>query len=172
MAQQAAVLNTNTRYLHPNIVRFAERLLAFLPGPLQVCFFVCSGSEANELALRLARAATGEEDMIVVDGAYHGNTAALIDISPYKHNGPGGHGPPDWVHTAPEKESVIGLFKTEVIERLGPWRGREHVELETLEWVSWFNNRRLLGPLGDLPPAEFEAAFFLKEAQPEVVALN
>jgi 4-aminobutyrate aminotransferase-like enzyme/Ser/Thr protein kinase RdoA (MazF antagonist) len=111
LAQQAAVLNTNTRYLHPNIVRFAERLLAFLPGPLQVCFFVCSGSEANELALRLARAATGEEDMIVVDGAYHGNTAALIDISPYKHDGPGGSGAPPHVHTVPMPDPYRGAYK-------------------------------------------------------------
>ena len=57
--RQMAVLNTNTRYLHDNIVRYAERLTATLPAPLRVCFFVNSGSEANDLALRLARAFTG-----------------------------------------------------------------------------------------------------------------
>ncbi len=111
LSQQAAVLNTNTRYLHPNIVSYAARLLATLPEPLQVCFFVCSGSEANELALRLARAYTGTEDMIVVDGGYHGNTAALIDISPYKHNGPGGSGPPPHVHTVPMPDPYRGPYK-------------------------------------------------------------
>jgi len=54
-------------------------------------------------------------------------------------------------------ESVIGLFKTEVIQRKGPWRSLEAVEFATLVWVNWFNNRRLLGPIGDIPPAEFEA---------------
>ena len=111
LAQQAAVLNTNTRYLHPNIVRYAKRLLATLPEPLEVCFFVCSGSEANELALRLARTYTGADDMLIVDGAYHGNTAALIDISPYKHDGPGGSGPPSHVHPVLMPDPYRGPYK-------------------------------------------------------------
>uniref|UniRef100_UPI0035668D95 aminotransferase class III-fold pyridoxal phosphate-dependent enzyme n=1 Tax=Desulfosarcina sp. TaxID=2027861 RepID=UPI0035668D95 len=97
--RQMAVLNTNTRYLHDNIVDYARRLLATFPDPLSVCFFVCSGSEANELALRMARTHTGQCDIITVDGAYHGNTQGLVDISPYKHDGPGGTGAPDWVQT-------------------------------------------------------------------------
>lgn len=56
-------------------------------------------------------------------------------------------------------ETVIGLFKTEVIHRRGPWRGFDDVEFATLEWVWWFNHHRLLEPLGYLPPAEFEAQF-------------
>jgi transposase InsO family protein len=67
-------------------------------------------------------------------------------------------------------ESVIGLYKTEVIERLGPWRGREHVELETLEWVSWFNNRRLLEPIGDIPPVEYEEEYYRTQETPVAVA--
>ena len=90
--RQMATLNTNTRYLHDNLVEYAERLTATMPDPLEVCYFVCSGSEANELALRLARTHTGGEDIICVDGAYHGNTGALIDISPYKFGGAGGAG--------------------------------------------------------------------------------
>jgi 4-aminobutyrate aminotransferase-like enzyme/Ser/Thr protein kinase RdoA (MazF antagonist) len=96
--RQMALLNTNTRYLHEGVVDYARRLLATFPPPLEVVFFVNSGSEANELALRLARAHTGACDCIVLDGAYHGNTSALIDLSPYKHDGPGGRGRPDWVH--------------------------------------------------------------------------
>ena len=99
--EQMRILNTNTRYLHDLIIRYAERLTATLPEPLRVCYFVNSGSEANELALRLARAHTKARDLIVLDHAYHGNTTTLIDISPYKHDGPGGSGPPSWVHKVP-----------------------------------------------------------------------
>src|SRR5262249_36504684 len=53
-------------------------------------------------------------------------------------------------------ESVIGLYKTEVVRRRGPWRNLDAVEYATLEWVDWFNNRRLLEPIGYVPPAEFE----------------
>src|SRR5437773_8155338 len=97
---QLALLNTNTRYLHDNVNRYAERLTRLLPEPLGVCFFVNSGSEANELALRLARAHTGREDVIVLEHAYHGHTNTLIDISPYKFDGPGGRGRKPWVHVA------------------------------------------------------------------------
>jgi 4-aminobutyrate aminotransferase-like enzyme len=109
-AQWRAV-NTNTRYLHDSQWRFAEALCATLPAPLEVCFFVNSGSEANELALRLARAYTGARDLVVLDGAYHGNTTTLIDISPYKFSGPGGTGADEWVHVAPLPDDYRGRFK-------------------------------------------------------------
>src|SRR5215213_3854470 len=99
--QQLELLNTNTRYLNELIIRYAESLTATLPESLRVCFFVNSGSEANELAIRLARAHTRAREMIVLEHAYHGNTTTLIDISPYKHDGPGGEGAPSWVHKAP-----------------------------------------------------------------------
>ena len=67
-------------------------------------------------------------------------------------------------------ETVIGLFKTEVIERRGPWRNMEAVEYATLEWVDWFNHRRLLEPLGYVPPAEFEAAYYRGQESPATVA--
>ena len=57
-------------------------------------------------------------------------------------------------------ETVIGLFKTEVIRRAGPWRSLEAVEFATLEWVHWFNQRRLLEPIGNVPPAELEASYY------------
>jgi 4-aminobutyrate aminotransferase-like enzyme len=110
-ARQMRALNTNTRYLHENLPRYAERLIATLPPPLRVCYFVNSGSEANELALRLARAHTGERDLIVLDAAYHGNTTTLIDISPYKFNGPGGTGQPSWVHVVPVPDVYRGAHK-------------------------------------------------------------
>jgi len=70
-------------------------------------------------------------------------------------------------------ESVIGLYKTEVIYRLGPWRSCEHVEFETLDWVDWFNNRRLLEPIGNIPPVEFEEIYYQRQVTPAmVVGLN
>jgi len=60
-------------------------------------------------------------------------------------------------------ETIIGLYKTELIRRRGPWKGLDEVEYATLEWVDWFNHRRLLEPIGHIPPAEFEAAFHSKE---------
>ncbi len=113
-ARQMAVLNTNTRYLHETVLAYAERLTATLPNGLDVCFFVNSGSEANELALRLVRTATGAYDMVCLQDGYHGHTQALVDVSPYKHAGPGGLGPPPWVHPAALPDPYRG-----------PYRGRD-----------------------------------------------
>jgi 4-aminobutyrate aminotransferase-like enzyme len=110
-AAQMRVLNTNTRYLHETVVRYAERLTALLPDHLEVCFFVNSGSEANELALRLARAATGRPDVAAVDAAYHGNTQRLVEISAYKFNGPGGAGPSDDVQIVPLPDPYRGSHR-------------------------------------------------------------
>jgi putative transposase len=67
-------------------------------------------------------------------------------------------------------ETVIGLYKTEVINRRGPWRSLESVEFAALEWVDWFNNRRLLEPIGHIPPAEYEEAYYLGQEGPVMVA--
>ncbi|MGH9752050.1 MAG: aminotransferase class III-fold pyridoxal phosphate-dependent enzyme, partial [Blastocatellia bacterium] len=109
--RQMAMLNTNTRYLHDLINQYAAALCATMPDGLSVCFFVNSGSEANELALRLARAHTGRRDMIALEAAYHGHTNTMIDISPYKHDGPGGTGAPAWVHTAPIPDVYRGSYR-------------------------------------------------------------
>ncbi|MCC7054473.1 MAG: aminotransferase class III-fold pyridoxal phosphate-dependent enzyme [Gemmatimonadaceae bacterium] len=101
VARQLGVLNTNTRYLQSQLTHYATELTALFPPDLCTCYFTASGSEANELALRLARTYTGAKDLIVMEAAYHGHTTTLIDISPYKHDGPGGQGAPDWVHTSP-----------------------------------------------------------------------
>jgi 4-aminobutyrate aminotransferase-like enzyme len=108
--EQMRVLNTNTRYLHDSLALFAERLTATLPTPLRVCYFVNSGSEANELALRLARAHTRRRNTVVLDAAYHGNTTTLVDISPYKFSGPGGEGAPSWVHAVTSPDVYRGPF--------------------------------------------------------------
>ena len=111
MAAQAAQLNTNTRYLHPKILNYAERLTATLPDPLSVCYFCCSGSEANELAIRLARTFTGRKEAIVLGSGYHGNTSTLIDHSPYKCEGPGGRGLATWVKKAQMPDPYRGPYK-------------------------------------------------------------
>ena len=111
--KQIALLNTNTRYVHDLVNRYAQRLTQHLPEPLRVCFFVNSGSEANELALRLARAHAGREHIIVLEHAYHGNTTTLIDISPYKFDGPGGSGRKPWVHVACLPDDYRGKHRRE-----------------------------------------------------------
>jgi len=108
--QQLRVLNINSRFLHDNLVLYAERLTSLLPDPLNVCLFVNSGSEANDLALRLARTHTKAKDVIVMDHAYHGHVISLIDISPYKFNHKGGEGKPDWVHVAPVPDVYRGKY--------------------------------------------------------------
>ncbi len=80
--RQAAILNTHTRYLSDVVDAYAERLLATFPDNLGKLVLTCTGSEANDLALRVARAGTGGTGFIVTRAAYHGNTAAVTDVSP------------------------------------------------------------------------------------------
>ncbi|MCB0280835.1 MAG: aminotransferase class III-fold pyridoxal phosphate-dependent enzyme, partial [Calditrichaeota bacterium] len=106
-----ARLNTNTRYLHSHLLTYAEQLTATLPDKLSVCYFVNSGSEANDLALRLARNYTQAVDMIVLDHAYHGHTEAVIELSPYKFDGKGGKGAEPFIHKALAPDNYRGEFK-------------------------------------------------------------
>lgn len=108
---QMRQLNTNTRYLHELLTKFAERLTATLPSPLSVAYFTCSGSEANELALRMARTHTARSGVVVLDAAYHGNSSSLIEMSPYKHAGPGGKGAPSWVQVAELPDTYRGRHR-------------------------------------------------------------
>jgi len=81
ITKQTAILNTHTRYLHENVIELAERLTATCPPELDNVMFSCTGSEANELALRIARTVTGGTGIVVTDFAYHGNTKAIYEIS-------------------------------------------------------------------------------------------
>ncbi len=112
LARQAAVLNTNTRYLHRTILDYAERLAATFPDPLRVVYFVNSGSEANELALRLARTVTGRHDVVAVDWGYHGNTNDLVEISAYKFNRRGGGGRQPHVQLAELPDPYRGRLRS------------------------------------------------------------
>ena len=111
--KQYTQLNTNTRYLGETIVKYAKNLTDTLPTGLEVCFFTNSGSEANDLALRMARQYTESKETIVLDGAYHGNLLSLIEISPYKHDAPGGSGAPDFVYTLPIPDPFRGKYRGE-----------------------------------------------------------
>ncbi len=110
-ADQLLRMNSNTRYLHPAQGAFAEKLLSKLPPELSVCWFVNSGSEANELALRLARAASGGKGIVTPDHGYHGNTTGAIAISAYKFNAPGGVGQADWVALVEIPDTYRGAFR-------------------------------------------------------------
>lgn len=110
-ADQLKRMNSNTRYLHPAQTEFADKLLSKMPSALDVCFFVNSGTEANELALRLARAHTGVKGMITPDHGYHGNTTGAVAVSAYKFNKPNGVGQADWVEIVELADDFRGRFR-------------------------------------------------------------
>ncbi len=116
-ADQLKRMNSNTRYLHPAQTAFAEKILSKLPDKFEVCFFVNSGSEANELALRLARAHTGNKGMVTPDHGYHGNTTGAIDLSAYKFNKPNGVGKADWVELVEVADDYRGTYRRDDPER-------------------------------------------------------
>jgi 4-aminobutyrate aminotransferase-like enzyme len=110
LTKQIATLNTHTRYLHENVLEYAERLTGKLSADLDTAMFTCTGSEANELALRIARNYTGGTGIIVTDYAYHGNTKAIYEISTSDID------PaevPDYVVTVPFPDAYRGEFRGE-----------------------------------------------------------
>jgi 4-aminobutyrate aminotransferase-like enzyme len=110
---QMALINTNSRYLHENINELAKELIETLPPELNVLHFVNSGSEANELAIRMVKAVTGEKDMIASEVGYHGNANMCIDISSYKFDGKGGHGAPEHTQIFPLPDTFRGKYSGE-----------------------------------------------------------
>ncbi|WP_109098756.1 aminotransferase class III-fold pyridoxal phosphate-dependent enzyme [Aquimarina sp. AU58] len=111
--EQMALINTNSRYLHDNINQLAKELIETLPPELNVLHFVNSGSEANELAIRMVKAVTGERDIIASEVGYHGNANMCIDISSYKFDGNGGHGAPEHTHIFPLPDAYRGKYRGE-----------------------------------------------------------
>ena len=110
-SKQAGILNTNTRYLSELVLDYAKRITNRLPDGLDVAYFVNSGTEANELALRIARHATGQKNTIVLDWAYHGNSQGAVDVSPYKFKRKGGFPQPDFVEIAEFPDPYRGPHK-------------------------------------------------------------
>ena len=111
VAEQVQRLSTNTRYLSDLHLNYVEHLLSLFPDRFDTCFLVNSGSEANEVAMRLAGAFTGRKDMAVSEVGYHGITQKALDISHYKFAGPGGQGQADWVHVLPIPNTFSGPFQ-------------------------------------------------------------
>ncbi|WP_165975428.1 aminotransferase class III-fold pyridoxal phosphate-dependent enzyme [Actinomadura rubrisoli] len=105
--RQLGRLNTNTRFVYDVLSEYAERLTATLPDGLDVVYFVNSGSEANDLALRMSRYLTKREDVVIIDDAYHGYTSVVADVSPsrYRH-----YGKPDTTHPTPVPDRYRGLY--------------------------------------------------------------
>jgi len=105
--KQVGILNTHTRYLHSNVLNYAERLLDKMPDELDVTMFSCTGTEANELALRIARTYTEGTGIIVTEDAYHGNSEAIAEIST-EDNEPEDRS--DYVVTVPAPDVYRGLY--------------------------------------------------------------
>ncbi len=148
--RQKGILETNTRYLHETILEYAERLTALFPETLSVCYFVCSGTEASELALRMARTHARKTGAVVVDGAYHGNSSSVINLSPYKFRGPGGKGVRPWVRVVPMPDAYRGIHRAPE-----PELGRKYAE-HVGHALASLNEEP--GPWGGPPPGA--AAFF------------
>ena len=111
LARQAATLNTNTRYVYESVIEYADRLTATMPGDLSICMFVCSGSEANDLAWRLAKAHTGNAGGIVMEDAYHGTTDAVYDLSPAEYGIERGRVLAKHIATVPAPDGYRGIFR-------------------------------------------------------------
>ncbi|MVO16578.1 aminotransferase class III-fold pyridoxal phosphate-dependent enzyme [Parasedimentitalea huanghaiensis] len=132
-ADQLKRMNSNTRYLHPAQTAFADKVLSKLPDSFEVCFFVNSGTEANELALRLARAHTGAKGMVTPDHGYHGNTTGVIDVSAYKFNAKGGCGQADWVELVEVADDYRGSFKRDDANRAEKFADLVEPAIEALQ---------------------------------------
>ena len=111
MQKQIAKLNTNTRYLNDEMMAYAQELTSLLPSKLSVCYFVNSGSEANDLAIRMARHFTHNQDVVVLDHAYHGTSTLAIELSPYKFDGKGGNGAKPYIHKVPSPDLYRGEYR-------------------------------------------------------------
>ncbi|WP_114238761.1 aminotransferase class III-fold pyridoxal phosphate-dependent enzyme [Dyella sp. C9] len=161
---QMARLNTNTRYLHDNIVEYALRLNSTLPAPLSVVFLTNSGTEANDLALRLARAHTCAQGVLVLDHAYHGHSPSMIELSPYKFNGKGGAGRSPHVRVLPMPDTYRGLYgpSGDAGQRYGAhaWSAVESLQAESMA-PAVFYAESLLGCGGQivLPPGYLAEAY-------------
>lgn len=117
LTEQAGLLNTHTRYLHENVVGYAEKLTALMPGDLDVCTFVCTGTEANDLALRIARTVTGHQGVIAMEAGYHGNSGVVDAVSLLAH--PDSASRPDWVAAVEPPNTYRGPFRNATHDDLG-----------------------------------------------------
>ncbi|MBC7364754.1 MAG: aminotransferase class III-fold pyridoxal phosphate-dependent enzyme [Candidatus Aminicenantes bacterium] len=170
VSRQMALLNTNTRYLYDQLALYVEKLLARFPKKFKYVFLVNSGSEANDLALRLARNYTGGSELLVIDGAYHGNLTSLIEISPYKFDGPGGKGAPPFVHKIPTPDPYRGKYQGNTLKTTQKYLEEVAQIIKNLQ----AENKKLVGLIAEsmmgcagqviFPPEFLKLAFSLVRA--------
>jgi 4-aminobutyrate aminotransferase-like enzyme/Ser/Thr protein kinase RdoA (MazF antagonist) len=164
-ARQMALLNTNSRFLYGSMVEYAERLVQLFPEPLRVVFFVCTGSEANDLALRLARAYTRQHDVVVIDGEYHGNTTAVDEISTSLIDNPAAKQTRPWVHAVLPPNTYRGPYGADDPECGRKYAAEVERALERVReqgrGVAAFFTEGLLGSSGGiaLPPGYLPAVY-------------
>ncbi len=152
LTTQAQRLNTHTRYLHETVVDLAERLGALLPGDLGVCFFVCTGTEANDLAVEIARVVTGRQGVVVSEHSYHGNSALVRLLSTDGY--PAADRPP-WLgvveppntYRGPIRGADAGAPYADLVRvELERMAAREHAPAAWLVDTSWDSNGVLIAP--------------------------
>lgn len=116
LSRQASALNTNSRYLYESIIEYAERISVIMPGELGACLFVNSGSEANDIALRMAKECSGQDGSVIIDGAYHGITNEIYALSPSAEWGM--HGNTGNMHVSESRHDI------EMLENPDTYRGQ------------------------------------------------
>jgi 4-aminobutyrate aminotransferase-like enzyme len=154
LAGQAALLNTHTRYLHEHVVELAERLGAILPGDLNTCYFVCTGTEANDLAVQIARTVTGHHGVIVTESSYHGNSDLVGKLSTDSYPA---EDRPDWLGVVEPPNCYRGRFPAPATDQGSKYAGligaaidelddRGHGVATMLIDTSWDSNGVLIAP--------------------------
>jgi 4-aminobutyrate aminotransferase-like enzyme len=154
LAEQTGLLNTHTRYLHEHVVALAERLATSLPGHLSSCYFVCTGTEANDLAVQIARTVSGHDGVVVTERSYHGNSDLVGKLSTDSY--PESERP-DWLGVVEPPNTYRGPFRAPanelgalyaalVDDSLTDLAGRGHDVAAMLIDTSWDSNGVLLAP--------------------------
>jgi len=154
LIKQNLKLNTNTRYIYKIMNDYSEKLLSKFPKKLDTVFFVCTGSEANDLAYRIAKIYTKSKDVLVMNNAYHGHTNELINLSPYKFNGKGGEGKKSYVHVAEMPDGIRGKWKYSHKDWVNKYINQAKILIEKINYkkkkLSCFFTESILGCGGQI----------------------
>ncbi|MFZ9040340.1 MAG: aspartate aminotransferase family protein [Ilumatobacteraceae bacterium] len=163
ITRQTSLINTHTRYLHPLVVELGERLGASLPGDLSSCYFVCTGTEATDLAVQIARTVTGHHGVVVTERSYHGNSELVGKLSTDSYPA---EERPDWLAVVEPPNTYRGPFRLgddvgrygeryaeQLTERVDDLARRGHGPAAVLIDTSWDSNGVLIAPSGYVPAA-------------------
>ena len=149
-----AKLNTNTRYLYPELTEYAAHLLSYFPDKLNKVFLVNSGSAAGDLAIRLARTYTGRKDIAVMEHGYHGNSSLGIDVSHYKYGHKGGEGRKEHVIQLEMPDTYRGRFQDDDAGSMYAGATKETLQLHGEETIAAFIAEPIIGCGGQVPLAK------------------